>query len=48
MIKKYFVLVLFFFLTIGYAQSPEKFTYQSIIKTSTGYLLKNQDVGIKN
>ena len=47
MIKKYFVLVLFFFLTIGHAQSPEKFTYQSIIKTSTGYLLKNQDVGLR-
>ena len=47
MIKKYFVLVLFFFLTIGQAQSPEKFTYQSIIKTSTGYLLKNQDVGLR-
>ncbi|MDB4093151.1 hypothetical protein N9543_02360, partial [Flavobacteriaceae bacterium] len=47
MIKKYFVLVFFFFLTIGHAQSPEKFTYQSIIKTSTGYLLKNQDVGLR-
>ena len=47
MIKKYFVLVLFFFLTIGQAQSPEKFTYQSIIKNSSGYLLKNQDVGLR-
>ena len=47
MIKKYFVLLFFFFLTIGHAQSPEKFTYQSIIKTSAGYLLKNQDVGLK-
>ena len=47
MIKKYFVLLFFFFLTIGHAQSPQKFTYQSIIKTSAGYLLKNQDVGLK-
>ena len=47
MIKKYFFLLFFFFLTIGHAQSPEKFTYQSIIKTSAGYLLKNQDVGLK-
>ncbi|MDB9976293.1 hypothetical protein OAD59_00430 [Flavobacteriaceae bacterium] len=47
MIKKYFVLLFFFFLTIGHAQSPEKFTYQSIIKNSSGYLLKSQDVGLK-
>ena len=46
MIKKFFVL-LFFSLTLSYAQSPEKFTYQSIIKNSTGYLLKNQDIGLK-
>ena len=46
MIKKVFVL-LFFCLTFSYAQSPEKFTYQSIIKNSTGYLLKNQDIGLK-
>ncbi|MDC1273885.1 hypothetical protein N8Z25_01000 [Flavobacteriaceae bacterium] len=46
MIKKFFVL-LFFCLTLSYAQSPEKFTYQSIIKNSSGYLLKSQDVGLK-
>jgi hypothetical protein len=46
MIKKFFVL-LFFCLTFSYAQSPEKFTYQSIIKNSSGYLLKSQDVGLK-
>ena len=46
MIKKVFVL-LFFCLTFSYAQSPEKFTYQSIIKNSSGYLLKSQDVGLK-
>ena len=46
MIKKFFVL-LFFCLALSYAQSPEKFTYQSIIKNSSGYLLKSQDVGLK-
>ena len=38
---------MFFCLTFSYAQSPEKFTYQSIIKNSSGYLLKSQDVGLK-
>ena len=46
MIKKVFVL-LFFCLTFSYAQSPEKFTYQSVIKSSSGYHLKNQEVGLK-
>ena len=36
-----------FFLDYWPAQSPEKFTYQSIIKNSSGYLLKNQDVGLR-
>ena len=43
MIKKFFVLFFFCFSSI-YSQSPEKFTYQSIIKNSAGYLLKNQEV----
>ena len=34
MIKKFFALF-FFCLTVGYSQSPEKFTYQSIIKNSS-------------
>ena len=42
MIKKVFVL-LFFCLTFSYSQSPEKFTYQSVIKSSSGYHLKNWD-----
>ena len=46
MIKKFFVLFFFCFSSI-YSQSPEKFTYQSIIKNSAGYLLKNQDVGLR-
>ena len=40
----------FFFFLIGalaFAQAPEKFTYQSIIKNSSGYLLKNQEIGLR-
>ena len=36
-----------FFSILIYGQSPEKFTYQSIIKNSSGYLLKNQEVGLR-
>jgi hypothetical protein len=40
--------VLFLFFSIlAFGQSPEKFTYQSIIKNSSGYLLKNQEVGLR-
>ncbi|MDA8640977.1 hypothetical protein N9L37_01265 [Flavobacteriaceae bacterium] len=40
--------IIFLFLSIlTYSQSPEKFTYQSIIKNSSGYLLKNQEVGLR-
>ena len=46
MIKKFFVLFLFCF-SVTYSQSPKKFTYQSVIKNSSGYLLKNQDVGLR-
>ena len=46
MIKKFFVLFLFC-LSVTYSQSPKKFTYQSVIKNSSGYLLKNQDVGLR-
>ncbi|MDC1457223.1 hypothetical protein N8351_06655, partial [Flavobacteriaceae bacterium] len=41
------VLIYLLFSLISYGQSPEKFTYQSIIKNSSGYLLKNQDVGLR-
>ena len=42
----------FFFLffligTLAFAQAPEKFTYQSVIKNSSGYLLKNQEIGLR-
>ena len=42
------IIVVFLFLSIlTFGQSPEKFTYQSIIKNSSGYLLKNQEVGLR-
>ena len=40
-------IIYLFFVYIGFGQSPQKFTYQSIIKNSSGYLLKNQDVGLR-
>ena len=42
--------ILFIFLTFPvliFSQSPEKFSYQSVIKNSRGYLLKNQEVGLR-
>ena len=44
-IKAILIFLLFSYMSFG--QSPQKFTYQSIIKSSSGYLLKNQDVGLK-
>ena len=41
------ILVFVFFSYLSFGQSPQKFTYQSIIKNSSGYLLKNQDVGLR-
>ena len=42
------IIVVFLFLSIlTFGQSPKKFTYQSIIKNSSGYLLKNQEVGLR-
>jgi hypothetical protein len=39
---------LFFLIgAIGFTQAPEKFTYQSVIKNSSGYLLKNQEIGLR-
>ena len=41
--------ILFIFLifpVLIFSQSPEKFSYQSVIKNSRGYLLKNQEVGL--
>ena len=44
-IKAILIFLLFSYMSFG--QSPQKFTYQSIIKNSSGYLLKNQDVGLR-
>jgi hypothetical protein len=41
------ILIFVFFSCLSFGQSPQKFTYQSIIKNSSGYLLKNQDVGLR-
>ena len=41
------ILVFVFLSYLSFSQSPQKFTYQSIIKNSSGYLLKNQDVGLR-
>lgn len=44
---KIFFLGIFLIGNLAYSQAPEKFTYQSVIKNSSGYLLKNQDVGLR-
>ena len=44
-IKAILIFLLISYMSFG--QSPQKFTYQSIIKNSSGYLLKNQDVGLR-
>ncbi len=41
------IVLFLFFSILTFGQSPEKFTYQSIIKNSSGYLLKNQEVGLR-
>ena len=41
------ILVFVFLSYLSFSQSPQKFTYQSIIKNSSGYLLKNQVVGLR-
>ena len=35
------------FITIGYAQSPESFTYQAVVRDGSGNVLANQSVGIQ-
>ena len=34
-------------ITIGYAQSPESFTYQAVVRDGSGNVLANQSVGIQ-
>ena len=46
--KRRFTLLLVLFLTIkSFAQSPQKFSYQTVVRNSGGQLLTNQQVGIK-
>ena len=47
MMKLKAIVLFLFFSILTFGQSPEKFTYQSIIKNSSGYLLKNQEVGLR-
>ena len=45
--KKIFILIFSFFYFNAFSQSPEKFTYQSIVKNSSGYLIKSKDLGLR-
>ena len=44
---KSFFFLFFLIGALAFAQAPEKFTYQSVIKNSSGYLLKNQEIGLR-
>ena len=44
-LKSLFIFLIF--PALIFSQSPEKFSYQSVIKNSRGYLLKNQEVGLR-
>jgi hypothetical protein len=44
---KSFFFLFFLIGALGFTQAPEKFTYQSVIKNSSGYLLKNQAIGLR-
>ncbi|MDG2368667.1 MAG: hypothetical protein P8L90_05740 [Flavobacteriaceae bacterium] len=45
--KKVFCFILLFCFYSVYSQSPEKFTYQSIVRSSNGAILQSADVGIR-
>jgi hypothetical protein len=46
--KRRFTLLLVLFLTIkSFAQSPQKFSYQTVVRNSGGQLLANQQIAIK-
>ena len=45
--KKVFCFILLFCFCGVYSQSPEKFTYQSIVRSSNGAILQSADVGIR-
>jgi hypothetical protein len=45
--KKVFCFIFLFCFYGVYSQSPEKFTYQSIVRSSNGAILQSADVGIR-
>lgn len=47
--KKILLSYLFFMLvmTMGYAQSPEKFSYQAVVRDASGNLVSNSPVGVR-
>jgi uncharacterized protein (TIGR02145 family) len=45
--RKSLLFSLLFISTLGFAQSPQKFSYQTVIRNSSNQLLANQQVGIK-
>ncbi len=45
--KKYVFLALLVFITLSYAQSPEKISYQAVIRDVSNVLVSEQEVGIQ-
>ena len=45
--KKIYTLLLFLLCFSGYAQSPEKMTYQAVVRDANNTLLNNQTVWVK-
>ena len=46
--KKTFYSLLLFFLWVSlYSQAPQKFTYQSVVRNSSGNILKSAKIGIQ-
>ena len=45
--KSWVFLMFILFSINSYSQSPEKFTYQSIVRNADGLVLKSSDIGIR-
>ena len=45
--KTFYSLLLFFLRTISSTQAPQKFTYQSVVRNSSGNILKSAKIGIQ-
>ena len=41
------VVILLFSISTNYAQTPESFNYQAVVKNSSNELIKNQDVSVR-